>query len=98
MIGSLWVYHWYIVYQTTDYSWPISIVQHERKMKYRNVHYNDEIREMTINMFLAGKSEFEISNAIKKRVRDNEWNSKRRRRRGPTNFMRSGERREKMPV
>ncbi len=55
----------------------------ERQMKRKNIHFDDDVREMTIAMFLSGKSEYEIERAIE-RHRRKDWNSgKRRRRRAP---------------
>ena len=52
-------------------------------MKNSNIHFDDEVREMTISMFLAGKSEFEIERAIYAHRRKRGGFTKRRRRRAP---------------
>ena len=50
-------------------------------MKNSNIHFDEEVREMTISMFLAGKSEFEIERAIHAYRRKRGGFTKRRRRR-----------------
>ena len=47
-----------------------------------NIHFDNEVREMTIAMFLAGKSEYQIERAIenKRRARWKERSQRRRRR------------------
>ena len=48
----------------------------------RNIHFDSEVREMTIKMVLEGKSEYEIEKAINRmRMRkDRNFNKRRRRR------------------
>ena len=38
--------------------------------KNSNIHYNEKIREFTIEMFMEGKSPEEIERAIYKKVRN----------------------------
>ena len=50
-------------------------------MKRKNIHFDNEVREMTIEMFLSGKSEYEIGRAIENARRRKGWNNGKRHRR-----------------
>lgn len=38
------------------------------KSQQRNVHYNASIKQLTIDMWLSGKSEYEINKAIRAHI------------------------------
>lgn len=38
--------------------------------KNSNIHYNEQIRNMTIEMYMQGKSHYEIEKAIFQKVRN----------------------------
>ena len=56
-------------------------------MKRTNIHFDKDVREMTIAMFLSGKTEHKIEQAIERmRRRKQGYNNKRPRRRAPETF------------
>lgn len=38
--------------------------------KNSSIHYNDQIRDMTIDMYMKGKSHYEIEKAIFQKIRN----------------------------